>query len=80
MQLVPAPPFFLVRPRCLVATEGVASSSPVTGGTVMTNTDISEPDDGKTRDASPEEPTGSNIEVKRVKKPSKRVFGLDWTI
>jgi len=51
----------------------------VTGGTVTT-TDISEPDDGKTRDASPEEPARSNIEVKRVKKPSKSVFGPDWTI
>ena len=47
----------------------------VTGGP-----DISEPDDGKTRDASPEELAGSNIEVKHVKKPSKRVFGPDWTI
>jgi len=52
----------------------------VTGGTVTTTTDISEPNDGKTRDASPEEPAGRNIEVKRMKKPSNRVFGPDWTI
>ena len=52
----------------------------VTGGTVTTTTDISEPNDGKTRDASPEEPAGRNIEVKRMKKPSNTVFGPDWTI
>ena len=50
------------------------------GRDVTGDPDISEPDDGKTRDASPEEPAGRNKEVKRVKKPSNKVFGPDWTI
>ena len=52
-----------------------AHSAFVTGGP-----EVSEPDDGKTGDTSPEEPAGGNKEAKRVKKPSNKVFGPDWTI
>ena len=55
----------------------------VTGGKVTTTTDgeISEPDDGKEREASSEgKPMGRNPRAKRMKKPSSRVFGPDWII